>query len=674
MITSIAIEMSMLQQGHPGVSSGALSEIDQQGGKFCDAMWTASNEKNGSSGERTVNSLATLTSDLTAQAESPQPADVAGRVTVPVTSLSQILPGKDVQAGQQMTSAAMATLESVAKGDQVVGQSSKSSNQVLGDLGSSGQLGKPSLEPDTASKTSKSKTSRSGDASVLPVSDASATPSSLFLSPIRNWNLDEPVPSTITDGEPSHGPSASLESPSSPAQGAVQLGVISGKDAAFTTDQPVQEPKPETHQVAPDLARVVPAGATASPVSVETADSGSGTRTPVSNGQVVSFEGTKVSVTAGLPAILAAAQSSHSHSTDRNGSSLKVLDESLPKDALKAPVSRTAIRPADLSALRSTSPAVDSSPSRTTDTDAKAATTTAKVRGLVTNQPDSAAVKLVMSPLLSENGAVSLNAAMKEGSKSDTEAVNAAVSAGSKQPDAPAPSSNPPETKNSDGAKIDVSTSIRVADANQNGTDPEVISIGPIGLSGLHVQTVGAISASTPTVAGRPGMAKLPSDPVMRTDSGALPAPAAPPVINSARVIHSMGQTEMSVGIHSTEFGAITIRTAANRDTLVAQISTDHADLAKELAIHLPEIQEKLGTSAPANVRIDFTGTLSQGSDTSGGMSNSSSDRSGAGREQQHNTTSDTSDGSAVRWQSRTTMAAAAIQESASKERLDIRV
>ncbi|MGA8940620.1 MAG: hypothetical protein WB439_15770, partial [Acidobacteriaceae bacterium] len=43
--------------------------------------------------------------------------------------------------------------------------------------------------------------------------------------------------------------------------------------------------------------------------------------------------------------------------------------------------------------------------------------------------------------------------------------------------------------------------------------------------------------------------------------------------INAARVIQTMGQTEMHVGMHSNEFGNISIRTAISQQQMVAQIS-----------------------------------------------------------------------------------------------------
>jgi len=82
------------------------------------------------------------------------------------------------------------------------------------------------------------------------------------------------------------------------------------------------------------------------------------------------------------------------------------------------------------------------------------------------------------------------------------------------------------------------------------------------------------------------------------------PLPQSQQAINTARLIQGVGQTEMRVGIQSSEFGAISIHTLATKDALSAQISLDHADLAKALTAHLPEMQAKLGADQTVDVRI----------------------------------------------------------------------
>ncbi|MDR3736128.1 MAG: hypothetical protein P4L10_11395 [Acidobacteriaceae bacterium] len=93
------------------------------------------------------------------------------------------------------------------------------------------------------------------------------------------------------------------------------------------------------------------------------------------------------------------------------------------------------------------------------------------------------------------------------------------------------------------------------------------------------------------------------------------------PVINAAKLIQSIGQSEMRVGMRSAEFGAISIHTLATRDELSAQISLDHADLAKAITAHLPEMQARLGANQTMDVRIHDSGqngAMTGGSEESG--------------------------------------------------------
>lgn len=81
----------------------------------------------------------------------------------------------------------------------------------------------------------------------------------------------------------------------------------------------------------------------------------------------------------------------------------------------------------------------------------------------------------------------------------------------------------------------------------------------------------------------------------------------------------------MRVGMRSNEFGNISINTSATKELVSAQISVDHGELAKTIATHLPEMQTRLGSNQAVDLRIDMNGQR-QGTGTSSGMSNGSSD------------------------------------------------
>ena len=157
----------------------------------------------------------------------------------------------------------------------------------------------------------------------------------------------------------------------------------------------------------------------------------------------------------------------------------------------------------------------------------------------------------------------------------------------------------------------------------------------------------------------------------MESSSPALvAAQPAPPVINTAKLIQTMGQSEMRVGMRSVEFGNISISTSSTRELISAQISLEHGELARTLAAHLPEVQQKLGTNQALDMRIDLNG---QGIGTSSGMSNGSAQESQGGRRQSRDEASSYSGGVAEKEPSRNDVA---ITTGVSRidARLDIRV
>jgi hypothetical protein len=165
--------------------------------------------------------------------------------------------------------------------------------------------------------------------------------------------------------------------------------------------------------------------------------------------------------------------------------------------------------------------------------------------------------------------------------------------------------------------------------SGQQGQSPEPI---PVSLASHttaaidHVQNSAIASTvqSAPTSAGAPGHSTKSPDTAAPVANS---LPQAPPIINTAKLIQSIGQSEIRVGMRSNDFGNISISTSTTRDLISAQISLDHGELARTLAVHLPEMQAKFGGTQAMDVRIDMNG---QG--TSGGMSNGSAE-SGGGRQ-----------------------------------------
>lgn len=155
--------------------------------------------------------------------------------------------------------------------------------------------------------------------------------------------------------------------------------------------------------------------------------------------------------------------------------------------------------------------------------------------------------------------------------------------------------------------------SSQVAPANSSGA-----AAGSANQTGQHTQASASQPADAPSRSVDPGAAQAQSIAPQsspresaahaQTDAPAAAArpsgPALPPqagdaapvtAINTAKLIQSMSQTEMRVGMHSSEFGEISIRTAVSQQQMTAQISVDHGDLASAISTHIPAMQEKLG-------------------------------------------------------------------------------
>ena len=126
-----------------------------------------------------------------------------------------------------------------------------------------------------------------------------------------------------------------------------------------------------------------------------------------------------------------------------------------------------------------------------------------------------------------------------------------------------------------------------------------------------------AHGSSSGTAEGKSSAASenLPSEPL--NPAGTAGAPG----INSARLIQSMNETEMRVGMRSTEFGDISIRTMVTQQQVQAQISVDHSELSNVLSAHIPAIQAKFGNELGLHATVEvsqsgmsFTGDRGQSS------------------------------------------------------------
>jgi hypothetical protein len=139
-----------------------------------------------------------------------------------------------------------------------------------------------------------------------------------------------------------------------------------------------------------------------------------------------------------------------------------------------------------------------------------------------------------------------------------------------------------------------------------------------------HVQAVAMPAAdrdSAPSAhrfEGAAGSSRLPEQPA---DSQATDQTASMG-INAAKVIQTMNQSEMHVGMHSADFGEISIRTSVSQQHMTAEISVDHTELGKAISAHIPAMREKLG-----DMGLRAAVVVSQGPGSSSGGSPESSSK-----------------------------------------------
>lgn len=91
--------------------------------------------------------------------------------------------------------------------------------------------------------------------------------------------------------------------------------------------------------------------------------------------------------------------------------------------------------------------------------------------------------------------------------------------------------------------------------------------------------------------------------------------------INTAKLIQTMSETEMRVGMNSAEFGNISIRTSISQQQMVAQISVDHSDLSQAISAHVASAQTKLGDDHGIHALIEVN---NQGASSFGDSGHSS--------------------------------------------------
>ncbi len=97
--------------------------------------------------------------------------------------------------------------------------------------------------------------------------------------------------------------------------------------------------------------------------------------------------------------------------------------------------------------------------------------------------------------------------------------------------------------------------------------------------------------------------------------------------VNTAKLMQTMTESEMHVGMRSSEFGDISIRTSITEQQMVARISLDHSELSQAISAHVSTMQTKLGAEFGLNTSIEVHNL---GSSLSGQPGQSSQRENGA--------------------------------------------
>ncbi len=69
---------------------------------------------------------------------------------------------------------------------------------------------------------------------------------------------------------------------------------------------------------------------------------------------------------------------------------------------------------------------------------------------------------------------------------------------------------------------------------------------------------------------------------------------ADPPMLQSARVLERMGQSEIRVGLNTANFGNLELHTSVNQDRVAATLATSHSELRAALAAEMPSLEHAM--------------------------------------------------------------------------------
>jgi hypothetical protein len=150
-----------------------------------------------------------------------------------------------------------------------------------------------------------------------------------------------------------------------------------------------------------------------------------------------------------------------------------------------------------------------------------------------------------------------------------------------------------------------------VADSTQNSALTQ--RVVDIAISHPNTQTAVDQPVSTKTTTA-PHLTDVPGDAshfgsqrqgVPSIDAESIPA-MAKSAISDARLVQTMNESEMRIGLSSNAFGDISIRTSISGHELVAEISLDHSELSQAMSAQVSSVQTKLGDEHGLHALIEI--------------------------------------------------------------------
>jgi hypothetical protein len=193
----------------------------------------------------------------------------------------------------------------------------------------------------------------------------------------------------------------------------------------------------------------------------------------------------------------------------------------------------------------------------------------------------------------------------------------AAAPQNSKQSSAGSDSGNSPNTQ-SPRTNVDANLAVEAL-MPQSSTGPAPVTASSAGAALAASAPPNSNSLPQPQALAAPSSGAPPAAPP------ALPEPAAVGPVQAAQIVNRLGQSEMRVGLNTTAFGGVEVRTVIHTSDVGVIIGSEKGDLRALLANDLPAIANTLQQQNLRLSSVNFMQGFASSSNGSGGGSQSRS-------------------------------------------------